>query len=184
VDVGRQDWSDDMAYKALRDAQRVAAYYGEEFASNFEAWKLDHYVAMRCRDFEERLAVFNGLLQLPLKFKERFDSITVDEPFDFEAETEDIDRRVEESFSQLAMLCRRIALRIKQFEAQGYQVDNSTEFRRLRDQVDGIVREARRVEKIEGPMGFRGVEVPPSASEAFRSLLDKSAASPPSFQEG
>lgn len=169
-----------MAYKALRDAQRIAAYYGEEFTSNFESWKSDHYVAMRCRDFEERLAVFNGLVRLPLKFKESYDSITVDEPFDFEAEMEDIDRRVEEAFSQLSGLSKRIAHRIKQFESQGYEVENSAEFRRLGDQIDGILREARRVEKIEGPMGFRGVEVTPSASAAFRSLLDESAASPPS----
>jgi hypothetical protein len=182
VDVGRHERTDHMAYKALRDAQRMAAYYGEEFTSNLESWKSDHYVAMRCRDFEERLAVFNGLLLLPLKFKESYDSITVEDPFDFEAETEDIDRRIEEAFLRLSGLSRRIEHGIKQLESQGYEVENSIEFRKLCHQIDEILREARRIEKIEGPMGFRGVEVSPSASATFRALLGGSAAPPSTLQ--
>ena len=61
---------------------------------------------------------------------------------------------------------------IQGFEAQGFSVDGSGEFRVLRGRIDEIVREADRIANIEGRVGFRGVEMAPEAANKFRAMLD------------
>src|SRR5208282_3313501 len=139
---------------------------------DLESWRIDHDSAMRCRDLEERLALFNGLVQLCLNQKQRHDSFSSPGSFDFDAHVEDIDQRTQDTFARIAVSCRMIALRIKEFESQGYEVENAGDFRALHERTDGILREAKRIAKIEGRMGFRGVKVSPEASKALRSLVD------------
>ena len=73
---------------------------------------------------------------------------------------------------------------IKDFENQGYEVEGSQDFCSLHDEIQQFLREAKRIAKIEGSMGFRGVEMSPEAAKDLRAHLDahsKSAtATPPS----
>lgn len=161
-----------MACRALRDAQRMASNYAEDLYVDLESWKKDHSEAMRCLDLEERLALLNGLLELVLRVRARYDSIVLAEALDYDSVIEQADRRIEEEFERISTSCREIDSRIKGFETQGFGVDGSTEFRVLRGRMDVIVAEAGRIASIEGRVGFRGVEMAPEAASHFREMLD------------
>jgi len=161
-----------MAYKALRDAQRMASRYAEDLYDDLESWKKDHGEAMRCRDWEERLALLNDLLGLVLKVRERYDAAVLTKDVEFDADVEEADRRLDGSFEELSVRCQEVASRIARFEIQGFYVDGSVEFRSLRRNIDEIVSEVKRVAKVEGRMGFRGVEMSPTAVDSFSAMLN------------
>jgi len=161
-----------MAYVALRDVQRMASHYARDLSADLESWKADHDAAMRCRDLEERLAVLNGLLRLFLSLKSRYDSEPIPEELDFDEKGEARVRHILQAFSQISGACKVLEPAIKDFENQGYEVDGSQAFCGLHYEIQQFLREAKRIAKIEGSMGFRGVEMSPEAARDFRARLD------------
>jgi hypothetical protein len=162
-----------MAHTALRDVQRMASRYAADLTDDLESWKSDHEMAMRCRDLEERLTVFNGLLQLFLTLKSRYESIAITGELDFNAKDDEVGHRIKQTCSRVSRACSEIDSGIRAFEDLDYAVESSGEFRSLRDQIEKVLQEMDRLAKIEGPMGFRGVEMAPDAVKAFRSLIDE-----------
>jgi hypothetical protein len=167
-----------MAYRALRDVQRMASHYAQDLTADLESWQVDHDAAMRCRDLEDRLAVFNGLVQLFLVLKSRYDSEPIPNEIDFDGRGEAIVRQILQAFSHLSAACIGLQPAIKALEAQNYDVEGSREFCNLHDQIQQFLREAKRVAKVEGPMGFHGVQMTPDAAQSFRALLDAQSSSP------
>jgi hypothetical protein len=161
-----------MAHVALRDVQRMASHYARDLTEDIESWKADHVSAMNCRDLEGRLAVFNGLLQLLFNLKSRHDSQPIPEELDFDGQGETNERQMLQVFSQLLSACEALARAVNDFESQGYQVEGSREFGDYLDKIQRFLGEAKRIAKIEGSMGFRGVQMARDAAEAFRARLD------------
>jgi hypothetical protein len=170
--------SDDMAYVALRDVQRMASHYAQDLTADLESWKVDHDVAMRCRDLEEGLAVFNGLLGLFLDLKSRCDSEPIPSELDFDGKGETRERHIVQAFSLISDACRVLEPAIRDFESQGYDVVGSRDLLCHRDKIQQFLQEAKRIAKIEGTMGFRGVKMAPNDAETFRALLDAHSNSP------
>ena len=169
-----------MANSALRDAQRMASNYAEDFADQIERWQPDHISALECLDLQDRLFVVNGLLRLCFALKERFESLPQAEPLDYDPEPE---RLTEQMFGQLSGICRKIVAWIGEFEKQGYRVEEAEEFRSHRNGVEEYLAEAKRIARVEGRMGFRGVNMAPEALETFRSFLNSKTASPSSLPD-
>lgn len=158
-----------MAHSALRDAQRMASRYAEDLANNMESWKRDYLSAMGCRDLEESLIVFNGLMRLFFELKSRFDRCDFSGQLIYDPIPE---RHLEEAYDELSNACKRVEDLIKEFEGQDYEVTGAEEFRSHLHKIEEFRIEAQRVAKIEGRMGFRGVTMDPEDAAAFRSLAE------------
>jgi hypothetical protein len=159
-----------MAYHAIRDTQRMASRYAEDLEDELESWKPDHDAAMKCRDVEGHLTVFNGLVRIFLEVLDAYGKIDASEVLldDFE-----LDHRVERAIEGMLAACERVETAIQFFERESFTVDRAEDFRALRDRVRAHRDEARRIAKIEGRMGFRGVTMAPEDVAAFHIVLDR-----------
>jgi hypothetical protein len=168
-----------MAYQALKDVQRMASHYAQDLTADLESWKADHDAAMRCRDLEERLAVLNGLLRLFLDLKARCDSAPIPEELDFDEKGASRERHILQAFSYISSACKVLEQAIKGFENQDYEVEGSRDFSELQAEIQRFLQDAKRIAKIEGQMGFRGVQMAPDAAHSFRALLEAHSTSAP-----
>ena len=103
-----------------------------------EAWKQDHIEAMRCRDFEETLAVgiaiFRALVQIDTTWRERV-SRGVEE---YSVEE---DQALRASFLSWLRPCAQGLERLRYFETRFDAVEGSAEFRRCCEEAKEIVAE-------------------------------------------
>jgi len=117
------------AFKVVRNA--LGSYQIEA-----EEWKRDHFVAMKCFEFEDFLLVGIGLFDAITDYDERHRARVLSGETEFDPEHSEL---IKEAYRWWLKPCREIRVEIEKFRKQFGEVKNSDKFLSRCREAEGLL---------------------------------------------